>query len=195
MRHRGESSNMARPAATSWTPANARPSPMWDENGVMWVPYHSMEQPSFHPGWGGPRRHALDRISIPVHDRLAFGRSGHRHLDQAVRPGATGGQNACPREARTSSLRQIYRPKQKEEVQRMDIDSERTTGRDVIQIGTMNVPLEDGGKRPIVLDSPVKKIVVEGCAANNHEASSSKPQLFLPRWCPAGLTRTQRRKL
>jgi hypothetical protein len=40
----------------------------------------------------------------------------------------------------------VYRPKiREEEVQKMDIDLERTTGLDIIQIGTMNVPVEESG--------------------------------------------------
>ena len=80
----------------------------------------------------------------------------------------------------------------------MDIDSERATDRDIIQIGTMDIPTEKCGKTPVVLDNQVvtstqKRYV----AANDHEASGSKshPEYFLPRWCPPRLTHTQRRKL
>ena len=75
------------------------------------------------------------------------------------------------------------------------MDSERTTGLDIIQVGTMDVPVKDGGKRPIVLDNPVKELVTEGKDANDHEASSSQSHHFLPKWCPTGLTSTHRRKL
>jgi hypothetical protein len=45
----------------------------------------------------------------------------------------------------------VYKPKiREEEVQEMDIDPERTTGLDIIQIGTMNVPVEESVKRPVV---------------------------------------------
>jgi hypothetical protein len=41
----------------------------------------------------------------------------------------------------------VYKPKIKEEeVQEMDIDPERTTNLDIIQIGTMIVPVEGSGK-------------------------------------------------
>jgi hypothetical protein len=40
-----------------------------------------------------------------------------------------------------------------EEVQEMDIDPKRTTGLDIIQIGTMNVPVEGSGKRSVVPDN------------------------------------------
>jgi hypothetical protein len=93
----------------------------------------------------------------------------------------------------------VYKPKiREEEVQKMDINPERTTGLDIIQIGTMDVPIEKSGKGPIVLNNqvmtPIQKVSV---STNDHEASGSKshPEYFLPRWCPPGLTHTQRRKL
>jgi len=77
----------------------------------------------------------------------------------------------------------------------MDIDSERTTGLDIIQIGTMNISLEDKAKGPTLIGESVKKSTSVISAVNDNEASSSKSQYFLPKWCPPGLTRTQRRKL
>jgi hypothetical protein len=45
----------------------------------------------------------------------------------------------------------VYRPKiREEEVQEMDIDPEWTTGLDIIQIGTLNVLVEENGKRSVV---------------------------------------------
>jgi hypothetical protein len=37
-----------------------------------------------------------------------------------------------------------------EKVQEMDNDPERTTNLDITQIGTMNIPVEGSGKRPVV---------------------------------------------
>jgi hypothetical protein len=80
----------------------------------------------------------------------------------------------------------------------MKVDTERTTGQDIIQIGSMDVPIGEDAKRPIV---PNNKVVTSTpgvfAAANDHEASGSgsNSKYFLPRWCPLGLTRTQRRKL
>jgi hypothetical protein len=60
----------------------------------------------------------------------------------------------------------------------------------------MDVSIGEDGKRPIV---PNNKVVTSTpkAVANNHEASgsSSNSKYFLPRWCPLGLTRAQRRKL
>jgi hypothetical protein len=94
-------------------------------------------------------------------------------------------------------MKRIYKTKQNEEVQKMEVDPERTTGQDIIQIGSMDVPIGEDGKRPIVPNNKVVTSTPEVVAANDHEASGSgsNSKYFLPRWCPPGLTRTQRRKL
>jgi hypothetical protein len=78
----------------------------------------------------------------------------------------------------------------------MEVNPERTTGQDIIQIGPMDVPIGENGKRMIVPNNKVVTSTPE-IATNDHEASgnSSNSKYFLPRWCPPGLTRTQRRKL
>jgi hypothetical protein len=131
------------PQRQSFTPDWAPPlHPIYDDNGVMWVPY----QQSFHPGWGEPRRSALDRVSRHTQDRWAPRQTRQGHLADPVRPPPTGGQTALPRRE-GFPLKKVYKPKIREEkVQEMDIDPERTTGLDIMQIGTMNVPVEGGGK-------------------------------------------------
>jgi hypothetical protein len=92
----------------------------------------------------------------------------------------------------------VYKPKiREEEVQEMDINPERTTGLDIIQIGIMIVPVEGGNKGSVVSNDRVVTPTQKGSVANDHEASGSKsrPECFLPRWCPPGLTHTQRRRL
>jgi hypothetical protein len=79
----------------------------------------------------------------------------------------------------------------------MDVDPERTTSQDIIQIGTMDVPVEKDSKRPVLLNNQVGTSAQKGSVAtSDHEASGSgsKSKYFLPRWCPPGLTRTQSRK-
>jgi hypothetical protein len=71
----------------------------------------------------------------------------------------------------------------------MDVDPERTTSQDIIQIGTMDVPVEKDSKRPVVLNNQVET------SAQKASGSGSNTKYFLPRWCPHGLTHTQRRKL
>jgi len=56
----------------------------------------------------------------------------------------------------------------------MQVDFERTTADDIVQIGDMNVVVKDIGKRQMVFgksaDSSAQKLVM----ANDHEASSSR---------------------
>jgi hypothetical protein len=122
---------------------------------------------------------------------------GQGHLADPVRLPPAGGQTALPKKEQFPP-KKVYKPKiGEEEVQEMDIDPERTTNLDIIQIETMNVPVEGSGKRPVVPNDDVVTPTQKGSVANDHEASGSKSRLecFLPRWCPPGLTHTQRRKL
>jgi hypothetical protein len=80
----------------------------------------------------------------------------------------------------------------------MEVDPERITSQDIIQIGSMDVYIGEDGKKPIVANNKVVTSTPEVFAtANDHEAggSGSNSKYFLPRWCPPSLTRTQRRKL
>ena len=70
----------------------------------------------------------------------------------------------------------------------------------VVQISEIKVVVQDKGKEPMVIDKsatssapPVQKPFTD----NNHEAGGSKvaDKYHQPRWCPEGLTHTQKRKL
>jgi hypothetical protein len=51
----------------------------------------------------------------------------------------------------------VYKPKiGEEEVEKMDVDPERTTSQDIIQIRTMDVPVDKDKKRPTVLNDQVE---------------------------------------
>jgi hypothetical protein len=94
----------------------------------MWVPY----QQSFYLGWGGPRRSALYRILRHTQDRWTPRQTGQGHQADPVRPHPIGSQNALPRKAQLP-LKKVYKPKiREEEVQKMDINPERTTNLDII---------------------------------------------------------------
>jgi hypothetical protein len=116
----------------------------------MWVPY----QQAFHPGWGGEKL-AFDRISRPVQDRLAPRRSGQDHQTRPVIPVTITGQIGAARKAVSPPVKQVYKLKQREEVQKMEVDRKRTTGQDIIQIGSMDVTIGENGKRSIVPNNKV----------------------------------------
>ena len=81
--------------------------------------------------------------------------------------------------------------------QKLVADPEKSKA-DVIQIGEIKVPIKDMGKKAMDIeesaDVPSQKPII----ANDHEAGSSKSaadKYHQPRWCPSGLTHTQKRKL
>ena len=81
---------------------------------------------------------------------------------------------------------------------KITVDTEKLKADDVVQIGDVKVATKDVGKGPMVfgksVDTPVQRPVI----ANDHEANSSSnavDKYHQPRWCPPGLTQTQKRKL
>jgi len=70
----------------------------------------------------------------------------------------------------------------------------------VVQIGEIKVVVQDKGREPVVIDKSAASSVTPArkpFTANNLEASGSKEpdKYHQPRWCPKGLTHTQKRKL
>jgi len=77
---------------------------------------------------------------------------------------------------------------------------EKTKANTVVQIGEIKVVVQDKGKEPMVIDKSATSsapLVQKLFTTNNHEASGSKvaDKYHQPRWCPEGLTHTQKRKL
>ena len=79
----------------------------------------------------------------------------------------------------------------------MQVDPEKITADNVVQIGDVKVVVKDMSKRPMFFGKSVNPSVQRPIMANDHEASSSSStsKYFQPRWCPPGLTCTQKRKL
>ena len=92
----------------------------------------------------------------------------------------------------------MYRIKQKEEeVQPMQVDSGMTTTDDVVKVGNVNVVLKDVGKKTMVFGKSAQINSQKRVLANDHEASSSglANKYHQPRWCPPGLSHSQKRRL
>ena len=91
----------------------------------------------------------------------------------------------------------MYRVKEKKEEVQSTIDSKKIKANTVVQIGNIKVTVNDVGTRPMVFDKSVNPYVQRPIMDNDHEASSNTTtsRYFQPRWCPPGLTRTQRMKL
>ncbi|KAK8456102.1 hypothetical protein SEVIR_4G277720v4 [Setaria viridis] len=199
IRQRGDQVQSRQYPSTFWAPPASKPScPMWDDNGVMWVPYQFVQQPYFHPGWGESRKSALDRISRPLQGRWAPRSSGQGIQTQPIRPVYPNRSDRSVQAPTATPPKQVYHPKQREEeFQRMEVESGKGKEKYIIQIKAMEVPVETNAKGPIGTSNLVMSSSQKVPAANYHEASSSgsSSKYFLPRWCPPKLTRTQRRKL
>ena len=145
-----------------------------------------------------PPHYQGESSRVPVHDRLGPHQSGPVQQVTPVRP-VTSDQSdrSHQRPGQAPAPRFEYRIKEKKEEQKPVGDLEKSKA-DVIQIGEIKVPIKDMGKKPMDIeesaDVPSQKLVM----ANDHEAGSSKSatdKYHQPRWCPSGLTHTQKRKL
>ena len=157
---------------------------------MLYPPSHHREEDHRRPVFG--------KVARPVHDRLRSNQSGQRRQPAPVRPvAADRSDRSHQRPGKAHSPRQVYRVKEKKEEVQPTIDPEKAKADDVVQIGNIKVVVNDAGTRPMVFGKSVNPSIQRPIMANDHEASSSssKSKYFQPRWCPPGLTRTQRRKL
>jgi len=92
----------------------------------------------------------------------------------------------------------VYRVKENKKEVQSTADSEKIKADTVLQIGNIKVAVNEAGIRPMVLRKSVDTSVHRPIVADDHEASSGNTttsKYSQPRWCPSGLTRTQKRKL
>jgi hypothetical protein len=68
---------------------------------------------------------------------------------------------------------------------------ERTTKKDIIKIGTADVVIQKESEGPMIFGESANTNKTEDTAA----FKIADPKYFMPRWCPAGLTRSQKRQL
>jgi hypothetical protein len=72
----------------------------------------------------------------------------------------------------------------------MPAATQKTTKKDIIKIGIADVVIQEDNKGPIIFD--------ESANTTKKDTATNKivdPKYSMPRWCPAGLTRSQKRKL
>jgi len=99
-------------------------------------------------------------------------------------------------------VRQEYRVKEKkDEPVPMQIDSKKAPAAKVVQVEDGKGKAQNIQERPVIIEKPVNVSQKHVLANDHHEASSSnikdqdKEKYFQPRWCPPGLTHTQKRRL
>jgi hypothetical protein len=84
-----------------------------------------------------------------------------------------------------------------EEKPMLKSEIERTTTGNVIQIGTSQVKLGEEFDGPIVIDDQVDTVIEDAAPACGEEKTDKvvDSKYLQSRWCPPGLTRTQKCKL
>jgi hypothetical protein len=73
----------------------------------------------------------------------------------------------------------------------MPATTERTTKKDIIKIGTTDVVIQEDNKGPMIFGESANTTKKEDTTT----VKTADPKYSMPRWCPAGLTRSQKRKL
>jgi len=145
-----------------------------------------------------PPHYQGESSRMPVHDRLGPRQSGPGQQVTPVRPVHTDRSDRSHQKPGQAPVPRFeYRVKEKKGEQKAVVDSEKSKA-DVIQIGEIEVPIRDTGKKPMDVDASVDVPLQKPVMANDHEAGSSKStadKYHQPRWCPSGLTHTQKRKL
>ena len=158
-----------------------------------------MPHPPSHQRGGNFRRPVFDRIARPVHDQSGYHRLGQRQQPTPVRPVTTDRSDRYhhgPGQFR--SPRQVYRVKENKKEVQSTADLEKIKTDVVVQISDIKVAVNEAGTRPMVLHKSVDISVQRSIVVDDHEASSGNTttsKYFQSRWCPSGLTRTQKRKL
>ena len=145
-----------------------------------------------------PPHYQGESSRVPVHDRLGPRQSGPVQQAAPVRPVTSDwSDRSHQRPGQVPAPRFEYRIKEKKEEQKPVANPEKPKA-DVIQIGEIKVPIKDMGKKPMDIEESANVPSQKSLKANDHEAGTSKrvvDKYHQPRWCPLGLTHTQKRKL
>jgi hypothetical protein len=69
--------------------------------------------------------------------------------------------------------------------------TKRTTKKDIIKIGTTDVVIQENNEGPMIFGESANTTKKEDTTA----IKIADPKCSMPRWCPSGLTRSQKKKL
>jgi hypothetical protein len=126
-----------------------------------------------YPAWGAPQTSVFNRLAPPMQDRLSVAQSGHQ----------TQAQQDC----------RSARPQRPTNPARGHIPAatERTTKKDIIKIGTADVIIQEDNERLMIFGESANTTKKQDTAT----IKTADSKYSMPRWCPAGLTWSQKRKL
>jgi hypothetical protein len=124
-------------------------------------------------GGGAPQTSVFNRLAPPVQDRLSVAQTGHQtHVQQDCR-------SARPQRLTNPTGGHI------------PAATERTTKKDIIKIGTADIIIQEDNEGPMIFGESANTTKKQDTAT----IKTADPKYSMPRWCPAGLTRSQKRKL
>ena len=126
-----------------------------------------------YPACGAPQTSVFDRFAPPVQDRLSTAQFGHQAQTQ--------------QDFRTTRPPRPTNPAGGH----MPAAAERTTKKDIIKIGTADVVIQKEREGSMIFGESANTTKKEDTAT----IKTVDPKYSMPRWCPAGLTRSQKRKL
>jgi hypothetical protein len=125
------------------------------------------------PRLGAPQTSVFNRLAPTVQDRLSVAQSGHQtHAQQDC-------QSARPQRLTNPAGGHI------------PAATERTTKKDIIKIGTADVIIQEDSEGLMIFGESANTTKKEDTAT----IKTADPKYSMPRWCPAGLTWSQKRKL
>jgi hypothetical protein len=146
--------------------------PPYIPNQMWGMPPYPFGMPQY-PAWRAPQTSVFDRLAPPVQDQLSAAQSDHQAQSQ--------------QECRSTRPQRPTNPAGGH----IPAATERTTKKDVIKIGTVDVVIQEDNKGPMIFCELANTTKKEDTAT----IKTADPKYSMPRWCPAGLTRSPKRKL
>jgi hypothetical protein len=154
------------PYPYTYIPPPYAPSHMWN------MPQYPLGMPHY-PAWGAPQAYVFNRLTPPVQDRLSTTQSGH--------------QAQAQQDCWTTRPQRLTSPAGGH----IPTATKRTTKNDIIKIGITTVVIQENNEGPMIFG--------ESANTNKKEDTTAikivDPKYSMHRWCPSGLTRSQKRKL
>jgi hypothetical protein len=170
-----------RPNIPTWTPPPPYPpmpypytylSPPYVPNQMWGMPPYLFGMPQY-PAWGALQPSVFNRLAPPVQDRLSVAQSGH--------------QTQTQQDCRSARPQRPTNPTRGH----IPVATERTTKKDIIKRGTTDVIIQEDNEGPIIFGESANTTKKEDMAT----IKTVDLKYSMPRWCPAGLTRSQKQKL
>jgi hypothetical protein len=146
--------------------------PPYVPNQMWGMPPYPFGMPQY-PAWGAPQTSVSNRLAPPIQDRLSVAQFGH--------------QTQAQQDCRSAWPQRPTNPAGGH----IPAATERTTKKDIIKIGTVDVIIQEDNEGPMIFGESANTTKKEDTAT----IKTADPKYSMPRWCPVGLTRSQKRKL